>query len=58
MLCAYSIGAPIGAGLISREKYYDPLHCDQYIHCDANIKGDFKYNIYFHYIKTPWGGTH
>ncbi len=25
MLCAYSIGAPIGAGLISREKHYDPL---------------------------------
>ena len=28
MLCAYSIhamGAPIGAGLISREKHYDPF---------------------------------
>ncbi len=25
MLCAYSIRAPIGAGLISREKHYHPL---------------------------------
>ena len=25
MLCAYSIGAPIGAGQISREKHYHPL---------------------------------
>ncbi len=25
MLCAYSIGAPIGAGLISREKHYHLL---------------------------------
>ena len=26
MVCAYSIGAPIGAGQISREKHYHPLH--------------------------------
>ncbi len=25
MLCAYSIGAPIGAGQISREKHYHPF---------------------------------
>ncbi len=25
MLCVYSIGAPIGAGQISREKHYDPF---------------------------------
>ena len=25
-LCAYSIGSPIGAGLISREKHYHPFH--------------------------------
>ncbi len=29
MSCAYSIGAPIGAGLISREKHYDPLRFDE-----------------------------
>ncbi len=32
MLCVYSIGAPIGAGLISREKHYHPLtHVEQHI---------------------------
>ncbi len=25
MLCAYSIGTPKGAGMISGEKHYDPL---------------------------------
>ncbi len=31
LLCAYSIGAPIGAGLISREKHYHPLSCKDFI---------------------------
>ncbi len=34
VLCAYSIGAPIGAGLISREKHHDPLVLVFYLNLD------------------------
>ncbi len=44
MLCAYSIGAPIGAGLISREKHYHPL-CQIYLGTLSNVNYFLKWII-------------
>ncbi len=55
MLCAYSIGAPIGAGLISREKHYDPLLAKKlelgYISIFCQCEGDAHCIVVTHFLR-------